>query len=174
MKLPVGYDAELPVPQGFGPDSNLDGARQFITFLIDKEEYAVDILAVREIKAWAEVTNLPNTPQFVRGVINLRGEIFPVFDLRARFGMGLSVPTSRHVIIVVWTGKKLIGVLVDKVSEIVTLKAEEVKPVPEIGFSIDDEFLIGLAAVDDGLVALIDVERLFDVDALLADVNLND
>lgn len=173
MKLPVGLTTgdpnDLQTQRNEPPDS-----RQFITFLIGTEEYGVDILAVREIKAWAEVTLLPNTPAFVRGVINLRGSILPVFDLRARFGLGLTHPTSRHVIIVVWTGSKLIGVLVDKVSEIVTLNANDVRAVPEIGFSVDNEFLIGLAAVNDVLVALINIECLFDVDTLLAGSNLNE
>jgi len=174
MKLPVGIETDLPISTDSNPEGDLDGVRQFITFRIEAEEYGVDILSVREIKAWAEVTQLPNTPPFVRGVINLRGVILPVFDLRARFGMGMTEPTSRHVIIVVWTGKKMIGVLVDKVSEIVTLSADDVRPVPEIGFSIDQEFLMGLAAVEKGLVALIDVEHLFDVDTLLAGVDLSE
>lgn len=144
-----------------------EGYEQFITFRIEAEEYGVSILSVREIKAWTAVTSLPNAPEFVRGVINLRGVILPVFDLRCRFGMGLTEPSARHVIIIVWTGAKLIGLLVDQVAEIIALSDDDIRPVPEMGFSIDDEFLDGLAAIDNRMVALIDVEKLFDMETII-------
>ncbi len=163
MGLPATQDASGP------PTAVVGGgvAHQFITFCIGDEEYGIDILAVREIKAWSAVTELPNTPEFVLGVLNLRGIILPVFDLRCRFGMGRTAPGERHVIIIVNAGDKLIGVLVDLVAEILTLADAEVRAVPEMGFTIDQEFLFGLAAVGERLVALIDVEHLFDIATLL-------
>ncbi len=172
MTLPVQSQVGLPAaPESDGVD-NASPQHQFITFRIGEEEYGVDILSVHEIRVWAEVTRLPNTPEFVLGVLNMRGIILPVFDLRRRFGMGQTTPTERHVIIVVSAGEKMIGVLVDKVAEILALEPSEVQPVPEMGFTIDEEFLLGLASVKERMVALVDVAKLFDLDMLLAGVEV--
>ncbi|MDP6623827.1 MAG: chemotaxis protein CheW [Alphaproteobacteria bacterium] len=168
MKLPIALNGRIADGQEIDEGAAGIDERQFITFQIGDEEYGVDILAVREIRAWSDVTMLPNTPDYVLGVLNLRGVILPVFDLRCRFGMGLAQPTGRHVIIVLATSEKLIGVLVDQVAEILLLSAAEIRTVPEMSFSIDQEFLAGLAAVNERLVALIDVEHMFDADSLLA------
>jgi purine-binding chemotaxis protein CheW len=158
----------LPAPAG-RTDVVEAGAEdeQFIAFRIGDEEYGVDILSVREIKGWSDVTKLPNMPEFVLGVLNLRGIILPVFDLRCRFGMGRTQPDGRHVVIIVNSGDKLIGILVDQVAEILTLSAGDVRSVPEMRFTIDQAFLSGLATVDERMVALVDVEKLFDIDALV-------
>ena len=94
-----------------------ENTQQFITFTLGSEEYGIDIMVVREIKGWTETTMIPNAPTHVRGVINLRGVIVPIFDLRARFGMGLTATTTMHVVIIVATGTRTIGLLVDTVSE---------------------------------------------------------
>ena len=140
---------------------------QFITFQIGGEEYGLDILTVREVKAWTNVTKLPNTAEFILGAVNLRGVILPVLDLRCRFGMGHTEPTKRHINIIVRARDKFIGILVDEVIEILTLSENDIRPVPEMGFAIDDEFLTGLVTVGDRMVALIDVEKLFDMNTLI-------
>ena len=139
-----------------------DGERvlQFITFKIIEEEYGVNILDVREILAWSDVTRLPNTPENVRGVINLRGIIVPVFDLRCQFGMGLTEATPTHVIIIVLVDDRLVGILVDSVSEILSLNEDEISAVPETDLMVAEEFLAGLATADNRMVAIIDVKRL--------------
>ena len=148
-----------------GPKSD-DAESQFITFSIGTEEYGVDILVVREIIAWTEVTQLPNTRDFVRGVMNLRGSILPVFDLRRRFGMGLTEVAKTHVIIIVHVQDKLIGILADSVSQILVVKNSEIRPVPDVNLVVDQEFLAGLASSQDRMVAVLNVDHLFDPEML--------
>ncbi len=146
--------------------ASTDEAQQFITFRIGDEEYGVDILSVREIRGWSDVTTLPNTPDFVLGVLNLRGIILPVFDLRRRFSMGITEPTKTHVIIIVAVENRFLGILVDGVSEILNVTADEISAVPEMDLTIDNRFLWGLAALDERMVALLNLGKLFDLDAL--------
>ena len=103
---------------------------QFISFTIDQDEYGVDIMAVREIKGWTGVTALPNQPDYMRGVLNLRGVIVPIYDMRRRFGMEQIEPTAMHVVIIVAVQDRIIGLLVDMVSDIVTTNNSEIRPVP--------------------------------------------
>ncbi|MEO5337032.1 MAG: chemotaxis protein CheW [Magnetospirillum sp. WYHS-4] len=141
---------------------------QLITFTIGDEEYGVDIMAVREIRAWAETTLLPNTPKYVRGVINLRGTIVPIYDLRARFGMGATDASKTHVVIVVGIGGRTIGILVDTVSDILTVTEHDVRPVPDMELTVDGAFLSGLITVQDHMVALIQLDKLFDTTLAVA------
>lgn len=134
---------------------------QFITFTIGVEEYGVSIMAVREIKAWTDTTHLPNTPEFMRGVLNLRGLIVPIFDLRCRFGMGLTEATKMHVVIIVHVEDRLVGLLVDTVSDIINVVNDEIQDVPKMDRNIDDEYLSGLVTVQDRMVALLNVGLLF-------------
>ena len=133
---------------------------QVVCFTIGEESYGIDIRQVREIRAWSATTSLPNTPEFVIGVINLRGTIVPILDLRARFGRGQSEPTKAHVVVIVAIEERVIGMLVDAVSDIVTVPEDEIRPVPEIGGSDAAECLNGLATVNDQLIALVSVERI--------------
>jgi len=139
------------------------GTRQYISFTVGKETYAVEITTVREIKGWIPTTNLPNSPEHMRGVLNLRGLIVPVFDLRARFNKGLTEPGKTHVVIIVTIGEKTVGVLVDAVSDILTITASEVRPVPDADKNPEHFFIAGLVPVDEMMVALLNLERLFDM-----------
>lgn len=141
--------------------ASADELDQYITFTIGDEEYGVDIMAVREIKAWSETTQLPNTPEFMRGVLNLRGLIVPIFDLRCRFGMGLTEATKMHVVIIVRVDDRMVGILVDTVSDIIAITQSQLQKVPKMDRSIDDEFLSGLVTVNGRMVALLDVNLLF-------------
>ncbi|WP_206201968.1 chemotaxis protein CheW [Terasakiella sp. SH-1] len=127
--------------------SSAEEVNQYITFTIGEEEYGVDIMAVREIKAWTETTHLPNTPEFMRGVLNLRGLIVPIFDLRCRFGMGLTEATKMHVVVIVQVENRMVGILVDTVSDIISISKNEVQDVPKMDRNIDDEYLSGLVTV---------------------------
>ncbi|MEJ0067596.1 MAG: chemotaxis protein CheW [Pseudomonadota bacterium] len=159
-------------PTSVTPDPILSGAisstgagnQQFITFTLDAQEYGIDIMVVREIKGWTETTTIPNAPSYVRGVINLRGIIVPIFDLRTRFGMGQTNPSRMHVVIIVNTGTRTVGLLVDTVSDIITVAAGAIRPVPEMGMAADDRFLGGLVALDDRMVTLVSLDGLFTSD----------
>lgn len=137
-------------------------ARQFLTFTVGNEEYGVDIMTVREIKGWTETTRLPNAPEFMRGVMNLRGLIIPIFDLRTRFNHGLTEATAKHVVIILAVGERNIGVLVDTVSDILDVNSEQIKSAPAADEQIDSAFINGLISLDDRMVVLLDVDHLFD------------
>jgi purine-binding chemotaxis protein CheW len=134
--------------------------QQFITFTLGAEEYGVDIMQVREIKGWTEATALPKSPPHVRGVVNLRGVIVPILDLRARFGMGRTAPTPMHVVIIVKTGARTNGLLVDAVSDIVSVDPAAVRPVPDMGIQAEENFLDGLVALGPRMVTLVALDRL--------------
>jgi purine-binding chemotaxis protein CheW len=138
-----------------------ENTEQFITFTLGEEEYGIDIMVVREIKGWTDTTMIPNAPPHVRGVINLRGVIVPIFDLRARFGVGLTVPTAMHVVIIVAAGTRTIGLLVDTVSDIISVDPKAIRPVPEMGLPTEDQYLAGLVAIDNRMVTLVSLAGLF-------------
>lgn len=134
--------------------------RQFISFTIGEEEYGVDIIAIREIKGWTPTTSLPETPGYMRGVIDLRGAIIPILDLRARFTGQLTEPSSRHVIMVVNVDGRDLGLLVDAVADILTVAPEAIQPIPELEQAHQSETLSGIVAVDGRMVALLDLPQL--------------
>lgn len=139
---------------------------QFLSFAVGEEQYCVDIMMVREIKGWAATTRLPNAPDYMRGVINLRGAIIPIFDLRARFEMGATEATEKHVIIILAVGDRLSGILVDAVSDILTVQSDDIKPAPAMQLEIDDAYVSGLISVDERMVVLLNVENLFQEELL--------
>jgi purine-binding chemotaxis protein CheW len=138
-----------------------EGGAQFITFTLGAEEYGVDIMKVREIKGWVETTTIPHAPAYVRGVINLRGIIVPIFDLRSRFGMGLTEPTRMHVVIIVDVDTRTIGLLVDAVSDIIAVEPGSIRPVPELGTGAELCLIDGLIARGDRMVTLVSLDGLF-------------
>ncbi|MDX2073360.1 MAG: chemotaxis protein CheW [Alphaproteobacteria bacterium] len=137
-------------------------AQQFLTFTVDGEEFGVDIMTVREIKGWTETTRLPNSQEFMRGVMNLRGLIIPIFDLRTRFKRGLTEATPKHVVIILAVGARNIGILVDTVSDILDAGADQIKPAPTSDSPVDSAFISGLISLEERMVVLLDVEHLFD------------
>lgn len=158
--------AELPNP---GTWENAGAARatsvpsQIISFAIGDDQYGVDIMAVREIKGWSEITHLPRQPESVRGVLNLRGAIVPIIDLRCRFGQGLTEATAIHVVIIVQVGARVVGLLADRVLDIVSFDAAQVQPVPKIAQASRIDFLSGLVTVDTSMIALIDLNNLLSL-----------
>jgi purine-binding chemotaxis protein CheW len=143
-----------------------DSALQFLTFTLGEEEYGVDIMTVREVKGWTETTRLPNSPEYVRGVLNLRGIIIPIFDLRARFTGKMTEANSTHVVIILAVEDRIIGVLADTVSDILTVNSSEIKPTPETNNEIDQRFVAGLIAVEERMVVLLDMAHLLTHDDL--------
>lgn len=144
-------------------------SRQLITFQLGDQILGVDIMAIREIRAWSPATPLPNVPPHVRGVVNLRGVVLPVLDLRHRLGWGMTDPTARHVIIVVRIGEQLQGLIVDAVNDIVEVPAEEMQPLPDMGDAPAANFLEGLATIDGRLILILALDRLVETSAALAD-----
>lgn len=134
-------------------------SRQLITFQIGEQFLGVDIMAIREIRAWSATTLLPHVPDYVRGVVNLRGTVLPVIDLSARLGWGPSEPTSRHVIIVVRIADQLQGLIVDAVNDIVSINSEALQPAPAITENASIA-LEGLIPVEDRMVMVLSLEAL--------------
>ena len=134
--------------------------RQFVSFVVGEQNYCVDIMAVREIKAWTGITALPNSPAHIRGVINLRGAIVPVIDLRKRFGQELTEPTPAHVIVIVAVGDIQNGLLVDGVSDIVTVNKNDIAPIPNMEGEDKNPYFQGLITNQENLVAVIALDQL--------------
>jgi purine-binding chemotaxis protein CheW len=147
-------------------DGASDDNRQFLTFTVDSEEYGLDIMTVREIRGWTDVTRLPNSPESLRGVMNLRGIIIPIFDLRARFRRVLTETTPKHVVIILALGERNIGLLVDSVSDILTVRHEEIKATPELDAQANTDFIAGLIALEKRMIVLLHVEKLFGPELL--------
>jgi purine-binding chemotaxis protein CheW len=136
------------------------GAREYITFRIGSQYYCIDIMSVREIRGWTPATRLPRAPGYVRGVINLRGVVLPIIDLADRLGFTPTEPTARHVIIVAQTGKQVVGLLVDAVSDIIDMAADKVQPTPDVGSEAARAFVVGVMAIEDRMISLIALESL--------------
>jgi purine-binding chemotaxis protein CheW len=135
---------------------------ELISFAIGEEQYGVDIMAVREIKGWSEISHLPGQPDYVRGVLNLRGVMVPIIDLRCRFGGGSTEATALHVVIIVQIGDQQIGLLADRVLDIVAFEGGQVQAVPSVVRNGRTEFLSGLITIEGGMIAMIDLAHLLD------------
>lgn len=135
---------------------------QYVAFSVGEQDYGIDIISVREIRAWTGTTSLPNTAGFVLGVINLRGVILPIVDLRARFGQGDTEPTTNHVVVIVAISGRLVGLLVDAVLDILTVVEEDISPIPDTGGDERNPYLNGLITQNDRMIATIALERLVD------------
>jgi purine-binding chemotaxis protein CheW len=133
--------------------------QQFLTFNLAEEYYGVDILKVQEIKGYTNVTKIPNTPAYLKGVLNLRGTIVPIVDLRMKFGMGMTEPTSFTVVVVVNVRNRVMGFLVDAVSDVLDLEKKDIQPPPELGSAVDISFVAGIGNSNDHLVTLLDIDR---------------
>jgi len=133
---------------------------EFISFAIGDDQYGVDIMAVREIKGWSDVSHLPKQPDYVRGVLNLRGAIVPIVDLRCRFGQGLTETTPLHIIIIVQIDGRQVGLIGDRVLDIVSVDANQIQPVPRTAQGATTDFLSGLVTHDNTMIALIDLPNL--------------
>jgi purine-binding chemotaxis protein CheW len=147
-----------------GLQSDIGGASasitEFISFAIGEEQYGVDIMAVREIKGWADITHLPKQPDYVRGVLNLRGAIVPIVDLRCRFGQGLTETSPLHIVIIVQIGDRQVGLIGDRVLDIVAVTPAQIQPVPRTGDIHATGFLAGLVSNEGVMIALIDLPHL--------------
>lgn len=134
--------------------------QQYITFQIGEQVLGIDIMAVREIRAWSPTTALPHVASHVRGVVNLRGTVLPVMDLRARLGWGETDPSARHVIMVVRVNEQLQGLIVDAVNDIVTIDSDSLQSPPDVAGDRLGEIIRGLASIEDRMVMILALEAL--------------
>jgi purine-binding chemotaxis protein CheW len=141
-------------------------ASQFLTFVLGDEQYGVEILQVQEIRGYSGVTPIPNTPPYIKGVMNLRGTVVPVIDLRARFSMEAGEYDKFTVIVVVTVGEKVIGLVVDAVSDVLDIPASEIRATPDLGARVDTQFISGMANIGGRLAVLLDIQRLLSEDEI--------
>ena len=142
---------------------------EVLAFTLGREEYGVDILKVQEIRGHDPVTRIANAPDFIKGVVNLRGVIVPIVDLRLRFGMPISTTAANdaaNVVIVLNIAGRIIGMVVDGVSDVVRLGDDDIRPAPQMGSAFDADFLRGLGTIDERMLILLDIERLLSSDEL--------
>lgn len=152
------------------PTAENSDADQYLTFLLAGEEYGVDILRVQEIKGWDSVTQIPNTPAYIKGVINLRGTIVPIVDLRERFTLE-SIPYGVTTVVIVLRvngekGDRIMGIVVDAVSEVYNISEDALKPAPDFGQAISTDFVMGLGTVDDKMIIVLDIDHLLNSSVL--------
>lgn len=143
-----------------GALTTANGAREYLTFTLGNEEYGMDILKVQEIRGYDAVTRIANTPDFIKGVINLRGVIVPIVDMRIRFNLGTVEYGEFTIVIIINVLNRVVGMVVDGVSDVVALAPEQVKPAPELSATLDTRYLAGLATIDERMLILVDIERL--------------
>jgi len=133
---------------------------EFLTFTLGAEEYGVDIRKVQEIRGYDTVTRIPDAPDFIKGVINLRGTIVPVVDMRLKFKLGHAEYNEFTVMIILNIGRRVVGMVVDGVSDVMQLSAEQIRPAPEFGGNVNTRYIIGLGALDERMLILVDIEKL--------------
>ena len=137
---------------------------EFLAFTMGQEEYGLDILKVQEIRGYEAVTTLANAPAYFKGVVNLRGVIVPVIDMRIRFNLGTPTYDQFTIVIVLNIGGNVMGMVVDSVSDVTTLSPDQIRPPPQLGSAINADYLIGLGTVDDRMLILIDIDKLMGSD----------
>lgn len=133
---------------------------ELLTFSLGHEEYAIDILKVQEIRGYDAVTHIANSPPFIKGVTNLRGIIVPIIDMRIKFNLESAEYNDTTVVIILNVAHRVIGMVVDGVSDVITLKADQIKPAPEFGSAIDTRYVTGVGTVDERMLIIVDIERL--------------
>ncbi|MFQ5965182.1 MAG: chemotaxis protein CheW [Candidatus Scalinduaceae bacterium] len=139
---------------------------KYLTFVLSKEEYGIEILKVREIIGLMDITTVPQTPDYMKGVINLRGKVIPVIDQRLKFSMEEAEYTQETCVIVVEVSKSLIGIIVDNVSEVLNIKGEEIEEAPQFGQEIDTSFIMGLGKTKGKIIILLDIEKVLSSEEL--------
>lgn len=135
-------------------------AQEYLTFTLGPEEYAIDILKVQEIRGYEPPTTIANAPEFLKGVINLRGTIVPIVDLRIKFHVGKADYTPFTVVIILNIGARVVGIVVDSVSDVTMLRQEQIRPAPEFAATVDTKYINGLGTLGERMLIVVDIERL--------------
>jgi purine-binding chemotaxis protein CheW len=162
MQATLGTTTAIPARE---PGTGVDAVgREFLTFRLGAEEYGIDILKAQEIRGWETPTTIANTPAFIKGVINLRGTIVPIVDMRIKFGLGEPKYDAFTVVIILTVARRVLGIVVDAVSDVITLSPEQIRAAPEFGGQFDTRFITGLGTVGERMLILVDIERLMTSD----------
>ncbi|WP_019141211.1 chemotaxis protein CheW [Noviherbaspirillum massiliense] len=140
--------------------ANDSAGQEFLAFTLGKEEYGIDILKVQEIRGYEAVTRIANAPDYIKGVINLRGVIVPIVDMRIKFNLGTPTYDQFTVVIILNLGSRVVGMVVDSVSDVITLTLEQVKPAPAMGTALNTDYLVGLGTIDERMLILVDIDKL--------------
>ncbi len=164
--------AQLPKKMDQMTKAIVDKEGKYLTFSLDNEEYGIGILKIKEIIGMMPITSVPQTPAFVKGVINLRGKVIPVVDLRLRFGMEEMAYSERTCIIVVeiegTAGTVMIGIVVDAVSEVLNVKGEDIEDTPTFGTKLNTDYILGMAKMEGGVKILLDIDQVLSADEVVA------
>lgn len=142
------------------------GGRKFLAFTLGKEEYGIDILKVQELRGYEVVTHIANAPEFIKGVVNLRGTIVPIVDMRIKFHLGTPTYDQFTVVIILNIVDRVMGMVVDSVSDVIDLSENQIKPAPEMGAVFNTDYLIGLGTIDKRMLILVDIDRLLSGDEI--------
>ncbi|QJC55145.1 Chemotaxis protein CheW [Polaromonas vacuolata] len=137
-----------------------DQPHEFLAFTLGQEEYGIDIQKVQELRGYDTVTRIANAPEHIKGVVNLRGIIVPIIDMRIKFNLGEPTYDQFTVVIILNLATRVMGIVVDSVSDVISLTPEQVKPAPEMGAALDIQYLIGLGTIDERMLILVDIDRL--------------
>jgi purine-binding chemotaxis protein CheW len=133
---------------------------EFLAFRLGNEEYGIDILKVQEIRGYDAVTRIANAPDYIKGVVNLRGLIVPIVDMRIKFNLGTPSYDQFTVVIVLNIGSRVVGMVVDSVADVISLTPDQIKPAPEIGSALNTDYLTGLGTIDERMLILVDIDQL--------------
>lgn len=155
--IAIAGSASPPAAERFADAANL---REFLAFKLGAEEYGIDILRVQEIRSYEEPTRITNAPAFIKGVINLRDVIVPIIDMRMRFNLEQFGYDSFTVVIVLNIGRRVVGMVVDGVSDVITLAPAQLRPAPEFNSTIQSDYLLAIGSIDDRMLILVDIEKL--------------
>ena len=136
------------------------GRQKFLTFTLGKEEYGIEILKVQEIRSYETVTSIANAPRFIKGVVNLRGTIVPIIDMRIKFGLGNPLYTEFTVVLILNVARRVVGIVVDTVSDVIALESGQIRPAPDFSSSFGTEYITGLGTAESHMVILLDIEKL--------------
>lgn len=148
------------VSNNIGLGEKAGNGNEFLAFKLGKEEYGIDILKVQEIRGYEAPTRIANAPEFIKGVINLRGIIVPIIDMRIKFQLGEPKYDQFTVVIILNIGGRVVGMVVDSVSDVITLQAEQIKPAPDIGTTFQADHLMGLGTVEERMLILVNIDKL--------------
>ena len=151
---------------GSSMTSSAPHALEFLSFTLGQEEYGIDIQKVQELRGYDAVTRIANAPEHIKGVVNLRGIIVPIIDMRIKFNLGTPTYDQFTAVIILNIASRVMGMVVDSVSDVITLKPEQIKPAPTMGSALDTEYLMGLGTIEERMLILIDLDRLMSSDEM--------
>jgi purine-binding chemotaxis protein CheW len=145
---------------------NNEEQQEFLTFVLGTENYALDIMTVKEIRGYESVTKIANAPPYIKGVLNLRGDIVPIIDLRIKFEVGEATYDEFTIVIMLMIGERIVGIVVDEVSDVIKVDETDIKPPPEFGVAFDSAYLHGLTTINEQMIILVNIQKLISSDEL--------